>query len=68
MTYKLRLKKEVEKDLKSLSSAQKLMVLKQFKKLTISPQLGTPLGNKAGYDLSGYRKLYVDKKKSKNSL
>jgi mRNA interferase RelE/StbE len=36
---------------------------KQFKKLQNSPQLGIDLGNKAGYNLSGCKKLYVDKKK-----
>ena len=35
---------------------------KQFNKLKTSPQLGTPLGNKFGYNLSGFRKIYVDKK------
>jgi len=34
-----------------------------LKKLRESPEFGHPLGNKAGYDLSGCRKLYVDKKK-----
>ena len=28
-----------------------------------SPELGKPLGNKVGYNLSGCRKLYVDRKK-----
>jgi mRNA interferase RelE/StbE len=63
MIYDLVIKEEVEKDLSKLSSSQKLLVLKQFKKLINSPELGQLLGNKNGYDLSGYRKLYVDKKK-----
>lgn len=63
MTYNLVIKEEVEKDLSKLSSAQKLLVFKQFKKLTTSPQLGVLLGNKNGYNLSGYRKMYVDKKR-----
>ena len=40
-----------------------MLVLKQFKKLQTSPELGQLLGNKNGYDLKGSRKLYVDKKK-----
>jgi len=63
MTYSLVLKEEIEKDLSKLSTSQKMLVLKQFKKLQISPELGQLLGNKNGYDLKGCRKLYVDKKK-----
>lgn len=63
MTYKLVLKEEIEKDLSKLSSSQKMLVLKQFKKLQTSPELGQLLGNKSGYNLSGCRKMYVDKKK-----
>ena len=63
MSYKLKVKEEVEKDLSKLSTTQKMLVLKQFKKLQTSPELGQPLGNKNGYNLSGYRKMYVDKKK-----
>jgi mRNA interferase RelE/StbE len=63
MTYSLVLKEEIEKDLSKLSSSQKMLVLKQFKKLQTSPELGQLLGNKNGYNLSGCRKMYVDKKK-----
>jgi len=63
MRYELSIKKEVKKDLSKLSTTQKMLVYKQFKKLQTSPELGILLGNKNGYDLSGYRKLYVDKKK-----
>jgi len=63
MTYKLKVKEEVEKDLSKLSSTQKILVYKQFKKLQTSLDLGQLLGNKNGYNLSGCRKMYVDKKK-----
>ena len=63
MTYKLRFKEGVDKDLSKLSTTQEMLVLKQFKKLQTSPQLGLPLGNKAGYNLNGCLKMYVDKKK-----
>ena len=63
MSYKLVIVEGAEKDLSKLSKSQRLLVYKQFKKLQTSPQLGQNLGNKAGYDLTGYKKLYVDKKK-----
>ena len=63
MTYRIELKSEVLKDLDSFSHVQKILIFKQFTKLESSLQLGETLGNKAGYDLSGYRKMYVDKKK-----
>ena len=53
----------IEKDFKNLTKEQLQRIFKQFKKLQTSPQLGVPLGNKAGYDLTGYHKLYVDNKK-----
>jgi len=63
MTYKVVLKTEAKEDLDELSHSQKFLIVKQFKKLETSPQLGILLGNKAGYDLTGYRKMYADKKK-----
>ena len=63
MSYKLILHPDVYKDLDALSKAQETLVFKQFKKLVNSPELGKPLGNKAGFNLSGCRKMYVDKKK-----
>jgi len=63
MTYKLIIKKEAKDDLSELTHSQKLLIIKQFKKLETSPQLGILLGNKSGYDLTGYRKMYLDKKK-----
>lgn len=63
MSYKVELKVEADKDLDELSHAQKILIFKQFKKLERSPQLGVLLGNKAGYDLTGYRKMYADKKR-----
>ena len=63
MSYKLILHPSVYKDLDALSKAQETLVFKQFQKLKTSPELGKPLGNKAGYNLSGCKKIYVDKKK-----
>ena len=42
--------------------AVKKLVKKQLDKLKTSPFLGEELGNKNGYDLTGYRKMYACKK------
>ena len=63
MHYELVLHPKIVKDFKNLSKAQIELVFKQFKKLEVSPELGTLLGNKSTYRLEGCRKLYVDKKK-----
>ena len=63
MTYKIILKSGADDDLEELSHAQQILIYKQFKKLEKSPQLGILLGNKSGYDLTGCRKMYADKKK-----
>ena len=63
MKYNLVLKEEADNDLLDLSHNQRNLVFKQFKKLQTSPELGLPLGNKLDYDLTGYRKMYADKKK-----
>ena len=62
MIYEIVLKKEADEELGNLSHNQKIMIFKQLNKLKISPQLGIPLGKKAGYDLTGYRKMYANKK------
>jgi mRNA interferase RelE/StbE len=63
MTYKIILKSEADDDLDELSHREKLLVFKQFKKIASSPELGKVLGNKAGYNLSGCRKVYADQKR-----
>ena len=63
MPYNLILHPKADKELLKLKSHEKLLVIKQFKKITTSPELGQILGNKNGYDLSGCRKMYVDKKR-----
>ena len=49
--------------LSDLYGSIKKLVLKQLKKLKDAPQPGEELGNKAGFDLTGYRKLYVHNKR-----
>ena len=63
LMYKIEFFAEVEEDLKKLDNRVRLLVFKQLKKLSLSPQLGDLLGNKAGMDLSGCRKMYIDHKR-----
>ena len=60
--YKIVFHPEAQKELLSLDGSVRIIVLKQLKKLEQFPQLGELLGNKHGYDLAGYRKLYANKK------
>ena len=53
----------VEDDLKALDHSLVLLILKKLKQLQNAPQQGELLGNKNNMDLSGYRKVYVAKKK-----
>lgn len=46
----------------SLDGSVKKLVKKQLDKSKTSPLLGEELGNKNGYDLTGYRKMYACKK------
>ena len=63
MTYKVEFHTKAMQELKNLDGSFKLMVLKQIKKIMNNPEIGQLLGNKAGLDLTGYRKIYVNKKK-----
>lgn len=63
MVYDLAWKLEAEREFGQLDNAVKKQALTQFKKLARSPQLGLPLGKKAGLDLTGFRKLYFYQKK-----
>ena len=57
--YKVIFHPEAQKELLSLDGSIRIIVLKQLKKLEQFPQLGELLGNKHGYDLTGYRKIYA---------
>ncbi len=63
MPYEVVLKEEADEELAKLSHREQILVFKQIKKIADSPELGQLLGNRAGYDLSGCRKMYADKKK-----
>lgn len=61
--YELKLHPQVEEDLKELDNSLQILVFKKLKQIQSSPQLGLPLGNKNNMNLSGFRKVYVAKKR-----
>lgn len=62
MEYEIKFHPAALKEFCELDGSVKKLVKKQLDKLKISPLLGEELGNKNGYDLSGYRKMYACKK------
>ncbi len=63
MAYSLKWKSEAEREFKALDKAIQQQAFSQFKKLVNSPELGEHLGDRAGFNLTGYRKLYFFQKK-----
>ncbi|MBU0693883.1 MAG: type II toxin-antitoxin system RelE/ParE family toxin [Candidatus Omnitrophica bacterium] len=63
MDYNLIWKPEAEEEFDKLDHALQKHAFTQLKKLKKSPQLGLPLGKKAGLDLTGFQKLYFSQKK-----
>lgn len=61
--YELKLHPKIEDDLKELDYSLQLQVFKKLKQLQLSPELGLCLGNKNNMNLSGFRKVYIDKKR-----
>jgi mRNA interferase RelE/StbE len=61
--YSVQLIAEARVDFQNLDKGRKLLVAKMLKQLESNPYKGEHLGNKAGINLTGYYKLYVDKKK-----
>ena len=62
MEYEIKFHPAALKEFCELDGSIKKLVKKQLDKLKTSPLLGEELGNKNGYDLSGYRKMYACKK------
>ena len=54
---------EAVKDYKSLDGNIKLLVNDKIDKLKENPFLGEELGNRNNINLTGYYKIYIDKKK-----
>lgn len=63
MAYKVELIPEAKDDFDSLDGAVRKKAAKKIDALAENPFLGKPLGNKQGLDLTGFYKIYVDKKK-----
>ena len=61
--YKIAFHPDARKELLDLDGSVHKMVLKQINKLGRYPYLGESLGNKQGFDLTNYRKLYAYDKK-----
>lgn len=61
--YDILLIDEARDDFRNLDRGRRIKVAKLLKQLESNPYKGEYLGNKAGIDLTGYYKLYADKKK-----
>jgi mRNA interferase RelE/StbE len=61
--YNVLLIEEAREDFRRLDRGRQIQVAKLLKQLETNPYKGEHLGNKTGIDLTGYYKLYVDKKK-----
>lgn len=62
MEYKIIFHPLALKEFLELDKGVQIIVKKQLEKLKTSPQLGEDLGIKNNIDLSGYKKLYANKK------
>ena len=62
-TYLIKYHPAVTEDLQLLGETTRRQVFKKLQQLARGPQLGQPLGNQAGLDLTGYRKAYVDNRR-----
>ena len=60
--YEIKYHPLVEEDLKQLNNSIRIEVFKKLEKVKNSPQLGKPLGNKNGLNLTGLKKVYIAKK------
>lgn len=61
--YKVLLIEEAREDFLRLDRGVQVQVAKLLKQLEVNPYKGEHLGNKAGIDLTGYYKLYANRKK-----
>jgi len=61
--YRIEYHPELEQDLKELGHSAAQLVFKKLKKIAQNPIVGVDLGNKANMNLTGYKKVYVDKKR-----
>ena len=62
MIYKVEFLPEAAREFEALDGSLKRIAAKQIEKIAEKPELGAPLGNRLGIDLSGYRKRYFGRK------
>lgn len=62
MSYKIAFHPEAQNDYLKLDKGVQLRVARQLNKIANSPELGQKLGNIQGIDLTGFRKMYAEKK------
>ena len=60
--YEIKYHPLIEEDLRQLNNSIRIEVFKKLEKVKNSPELGKPLGNKNGLNLTGLKKVYVAKK------
>lgn len=60
--YEIKYHPLIKEDLRQLNNSVRIEVFKKLQQIQKSPELGKPLGNKKGMDLSGLKKVYVAKK------
>ena len=63
MAAKIKFIPEAEEDYQTLDGALRTEAAKKIDALANNPFIGKPLGNKLGVDLTGFYKLYFDKKR-----
>ncbi|MEK6795030.1 MAG: type II toxin-antitoxin system RelE/ParE family toxin [Spirochaetota bacterium] len=63
MAYEILFHPIAQQELNDLDGSVRQKVIRQIAKLRESPRLGEELGNRAGMNLTGYRKLYVDNRR-----
>lgn len=62
MVYRIEFLPEAAREFEALDGSLRKIAAKQLDKLAQRPELGEPLGERLGIDLTGYRKLYFGKK------
>jgi mRNA interferase RelE/StbE len=68
MSYRVKFHPEAEKEFLELDKGVRERVSKQLVKIASHPELGERLGNRNGIDLSGYRKMYAEKRRFGSSM
>ncbi len=62
MAYEIEFLPGAAREFAALDGSLKRLAAKQIDKLAEDPELGEPLGNRLGVNLTGYRRLYFGRK------